>query len=141
MTTPKDSPDVADIRSFIALASEAQNRPETLLPMHTADTAVVNIVGRRVLGLEALTHAMTKALSSPLANVRTSVEILDVRFPHADLAVVSCTKAVHDERTDDERSAGDDLDDFPTTSALTYVLVRTGASWKIALAQTTPVYA
>lgn len=130
MSTQND--DLA-VRSLVARASEVQGDPDSLLALHTEDTAIVNIAGRRVLGREPLAQAMAAAMASPLADVRTSVEVVDVRFPLPDTAVVSCTKTVHDER---EGAAPGDL---PMTGALTYTLVRTRDGWRIALAQTTPV--
>lgn len=137
--TDTSEADVRAVREVVEQASAAQNDPGRLLALHTQDTAIVNVVGRRVLGLEALDRAMDAALPSPLADVRTSVTMLDVRFPGVDVAVVSCTKFVHDERSDEAR--GDDgSSDFPTTGALTYVLVRRGEGWRTALTQTTPAF-
>ncbi len=135
---PPANPPVPDrddraIRAVVAAADAAQTDPDTLLALHSPDAAVVNIAGRRVLGREAFAAAMAGALSSPLRDVRTSVEVVDVRLPGPDVAVVSCLKTVHDERADADRSA------LPEVGALTYVMVRSADGWRIALAQTTPV--
>ena len=50
------------------------------------------------------------------------------------VAVVSCVKTVHD-----ERAASDSSNALPSTGALTYVVVKVGHRWQIALAQTTPI--
>jgi hypothetical protein len=47
---------------------------------------------------------------------------------------VSLTKTIHDERSEAEGP-----DELPTVGAMSYVLVREGEDWRIALAQTTPV--
>lgn len=111
----------------------AQNDPEEFLPLHTHDAIVVNLAGRRVLGREVLADAMTAALESPLSDVRTSVEVVDVRFPATDVAIVSCIKTVHDGRADGDRTS------LPAAGALTYLMVRIGDGWLISHAQTTPI--
>ena len=121
------------IRAIIDRASAAQGDPDTLLPLHTVDTAIVNLAGRRVLGRDALAEAMTAALASPLRDVRTSIQVVDVRFPGPDLAIVSCIKEVHDEREEADRTI------LPSAGALSYVMVRIGVEWRIALSQTTPI--
>jgi uncharacterized protein (TIGR02246 family) len=135
MTESIPATDEQAIREVVAQADRAQSDPGTLIPLHTADAIVVNLAGRRVLGRDVLQAAMTDAMSSALRDVRTSVEIVDVRLPGPDVALVSCLKTVHDERPDADRSA------LPMIGALTYVLVRKGDGWRIALAQTTPVVA
>ena len=140
MTTEQDAPttgtsavDDAAVREIVARASDAQNDPDAFLDLHTSDTIIVNIAGRRVLGRDALAQAMKAALASPLHDVRTSVEVIDVRFPAVDLAVVSCTKTVHDERAPADRT------NLPNTGALSYAMTRTADGWRIAHAQTTPI--
>jgi uncharacterized protein (TIGR02246 family) len=125
--------DLRALRDVVARAAAAQNDPDTLPELHTSDAVVVNIAGRRVLGKKAFASAMADALSSPLRSVRTSVDVFDVRLPGPDVAVVSCLKTVHDERTEADRTA------LPAVGALTYVMTRSGDGWLIALAQTTPV--
>lgn len=72
------------------------------------------------------------ALSSGLGDIRTSVEIVDIRALAADAVLVSCVKTVHDQRPGAETTP-------PATGALTYVMVRTSDGWEIGLAQTTPI--
>lgn len=122
------------IRTLIQLASDAQNDPDVLIPLHTPGAAIVNFFGRRILGRDAFGQAMQAALSSPLRDVTTTVEIVDLR-PIADSVVlVSCVKIVHDGR------AGGSEDDLPASAgALTYVVTGSDESWQIALAQTTPI--
>lgn len=134
-TVPPTHDDELRLREVVSRASDAQSDPGRLLPLHTEDAVVVNFPGRRVLGRQALADAMAGALSSPLAAFRTIVEVVDVRFPGPDTAVVSCVKTVHDGRPD----AGDALP--ASTGALTYVMVKRDGAWRIALAQTTPVLA
>jgi uncharacterized protein (TIGR02246 family) len=122
------------IRDLVALAQESQSDPEALPNLHTAETAIVNLAGRRVLGREAFAKAMADALASPLRDVLTSVEIDDIRLTTPDVAIVSCTKTVHDGRPGADGSTGS-----PVTGALTYAIRRSDDGWRIALAQTTPI--
>lgn len=132
-STPSEE-DQAAIRELVSQAQEWQNTPERLLPLHTPDVVIVNLAGRQVLGRAAYGEAMAAALASPLREVRTRVEVVDIRLLTADTAVVSCVKTVYD-----GRSGADDSEMLPAAGALTYTLVRTGGAWRIALAQTTPI--
>ncbi|MGO4422503.1 SgcJ/EcaC family oxidoreductase, partial [Streptomyces sp. MCAF7] len=117
-----------------AASQEAQLDPDVLPALHTANLVIVNIAGRRLFGREAFASAMAEALSSPLKDIRTSLEIDDIRFTTPDVAVVSLTKTVHNERSEAEGSS-----EPPSVGVMTYVLTRQGDDWRIALAQTTPV--
>jgi len=75
---------------------------------------------------------MSTALASSLKDVRTSVEIVDIRAMTAEVALVSCVKTVHDNRPGSE-------DALPLAGALTYVVVKSADGWRIGLAQTTPI--
>jgi uncharacterized protein (TIGR02246 family) len=112
-----------------------QSDPDAFLPCHDDDVVIVNIAGRRVLGRDALESAMRQALASPLADVTTTVVVDDIRFVRDDVAIVSCTKTVHDGRAE---TTGDS-DPLPSVGAMTYVMVEGDDGWGIALAQTTPV--
>ncbi|MGW0431358.1 SgcJ/EcaC family oxidoreductase [Micromonospora sp. NPDC003197] len=128
---------IAAIRQLVADAEKHQNDPEPFLALHTAETIIVNIAGRRVLGRDALRQAMTAALASPLAQVRTRQEIVDVRFPAPGVALVSCTKHVSDDRDPGGKdTSGASL---PNSGSLTYLLVEEQGAWRIAVAQTTPI--
>lgn len=127
----------AAIRRTVAEAEKHQNDVEPFIALHTADAVIVNIAGRRVLGREAIRQAMTQALASPLAKVFTKSEIDDVRFVRPDVAIVSCTKHVSDER--DPFSSADDRGSLPETGRLTYVMVKEQDTWRVASAQTTPI--
>ncbi|MBF6329094.1 SgcJ/EcaC family oxidoreductase [Nocardia transvalensis] len=121
------------IRDLIALADRSQTEPAVLPGLHTEATVIVNFYGRRLFGRDAFESAMSAALGSPLRDVRTSVEIIDIRPLTSDAVLVSCLKTVHDRRPD--------ADPLPAaTGALTYVTTRTPDGWKIALAQTTPIH-
>lgn len=119
------------IRDLVRRADQAQDDADALLALHHPDAVVVNLAGRRVLGTDELRTAMTAALASSLRQVRTSVEIVDIRRPVPDVGVVSCVKTVHD-----GRDGGSTL---PGAGAMTYVVARTAAGWRIVLAQTTPI--
>jgi uncharacterized protein (TIGR02246 family) len=126
-----DMPEAEALRTLVAEVQAAQSDVEPFLARHTDDTIVVNLAGRRVLGQDALREAMTTALATPLAQVITTAEVDDIRFVRPDVAIVSATKHVTDER--------DDGDAVPARGRLTYVAVQEGEEWRIALAQTTPV--
>lgn len=120
------------IRDLVALADRSQSDAAVLPGLHTEATAIVNFYGRRLLGRDAFEAAMSAALGSGLGDVRTSVDVIDIRPLTADAALVSCVKTVHDQRPDAEMTP-------PATGALTYVIVRASNGWKIGLAQTTPI--
>jgi uncharacterized protein (TIGR02246 family) len=123
------------IETLVAEAQAQQLAVEPFIALHTPDAIVVNIAGRRVLGRSALQQAMAHALSTTsLSQVLTTADIDDIRFLRPDVAIVSCTKRVSDQR--DHVSASDA---FPTQGRLTYIVVDDGEAWRIALAQTTPI--
>lgn len=119
------------IARLVDALQKTQLDVEPFLALHTADAIVVNFGGRRVLGIDDLRRAMESALASPLADVTTSAEIHDIRFVRRDVAIVSCTKHVSDER--------DTTQKFATKGSLTYVVVEDNGTWRVALAQTTPI--
>ncbi|QPP05215.1 SgcJ/EcaC family oxidoreductase [Streptomyces bathyalis] len=133
-TLPADDADEQRIRELVARSQVAQTDPDVLPALHTADLVIVNLAGRRLFGREAFASAMAEALSSPLKDVRTSLAVDDIRFTTPDVAIVSLTKTVHDERFEAEDSSR-----LPSAGAMTYVLTRQSDDWRIALAQTTPV--
>jgi len=124
------------IRALVQLATDAQNDPEVFIPLHSPDAVIVNFFGRRVLGRDALDQAMRAALSSSLRDVRTEVEIVDIRAVTESAVLVSCIKTVRDERDERDETAND----LPASAgALTYVITNTDGAWRIASAQTTPI--
>jgi uncharacterized protein (TIGR02246 family) len=130
-----DDADLTALRALVARADAAQSDPDALPALHTPDAVVVNIAGRRVLGRDAFAAAMAAGLATPMRQVRTVVEVADIRPITPDVALVSCVKTVHDERADADRTA------LPSTGTMSYVAVRTADGWRIALAHTTPVAA
>jgi uncharacterized protein (TIGR02246 family) len=122
------------IRELVARTEEAQIDPDVLPALHTSDLVLVNFGGRRLFGRETFASAMAEALSSPLKDIRTVLEVDDIRFATPDVAIVSLTKTIHDERSEAERSS-----ELPLAGVLTYVMTRAGDDWRIALAQTTPI--
>ncbi|GAA2826462.1 SgcJ/EcaC family oxidoreductase [Nonomuraea rubra] len=133
--------DVAAIRHLVADAEAHQNDLDPFLALHTADTAIVNIAGRRVTGRDALAEAMKAALESPLADVITRTEVADIRFVRPDVAIVASMKRVFDGR--DPKVREDPRAALPSASGwLTYVVVKEeDGAWRIASAQTTPIRA
>ncbi|MEE1837976.1 SgcJ/EcaC family oxidoreductase [Streptomyces sp. SP17KL33] len=133
-TLPANDADERRIRELVARSQEAQIDPDVLPALHTSNLVIVNLAGRRLFGRGAFASAMAEALSSPLKDIRTSLEVDDIRFTTPDVAIVSLTKTVHDERSEAEGSS-----ELPSVGVMTYVLTRQGDDWRIALAQTTPV--
>lgn len=123
--------DLTAIRALVAAADRHQSDVEEFVALHHPDLVLVNIAGRRVLGRQALRTAMAAGLKSPLAQVFTRLEVVDVRFIRPDVALVSCTKHVSDERGEGPA--------LPTRGSLTFTVVRESDGWKIAVAQTTPI--
>jgi len=124
-----------ELEQLVVTVQEHQSDVEPFLALHSPDTVIVNFAGRRVLGADDLRSAMNTALASPLADVTTTFEVHDIRYLRPDVALISCTKHVHDGRVD--RGDGGDL---ATRGALSYVSVRDDrGDWRIALAHTTPI--
>jgi uncharacterized protein (TIGR02246 family) len=119
------------LEQLVDALQQHQADVDAFLALHTSETVIVNFRGRRVLGAGDLRSAMSAALSSPLADVTTTAEIHDIRYLRPDVAIISCTKHVTDRRPE-----GGDL---ASHGSLTYVAVRDDGTWRIALAQTTPV--
>jgi len=120
-----------ELEQLVDRVQASQADVEPFLALHTSEAVIVNFGGRRVLGASELRSAMESALASPLADVATSAEVHDIRYLRSDVAIISCTKHVTDARPD-----GGDL---ASQGALTYVAVRDNHTWRIALAQTTPI--
>ncbi|WP_018653943.1 SgcJ/EcaC family oxidoreductase [Actinomadura flavalba] len=129
--TPREIDDQR-IGELVARSESAQFDADALPRLHTSDVVIVNIVGRRIFGRDTFSAAMRDALASPLKDVRTTLEIKDIRYAAPDVAVVSLVKTVHDERDDAQYAP-------QQTGAMTYVLVREAGDWRIAVAQTTPI--
>ncbi|MFI7273535.1 SgcJ/EcaC family oxidoreductase [Streptomyces sp. NPDC049879] len=133
-THPDHDADKQRIRALVARTQEAQLDPEVLPALHASDLVLINFAGRRLFGRETFASAMAEALSSPLKDVRTTLEVDDIRFATPDVAIVSLTKTIHD-----ERSETGDASTLPLAGAMTYVMTRQGDDWRISLAQTTPI--
>jgi uncharacterized protein (TIGR02246 family) len=131
MSTPQ-ADDVAALEQLVADAERFQSDTDRFVELLTDDYVVVNIVGRRVQGKSEARAAMEKALDSGFSGVTTRHELTDIAFVRPDVALVSCVKHVSDERDDAAC-------DVPSTARLTFVTVKDGERWRIALAQTTPI--
>lgn len=128
------------VRRLVADVQEHQNDLDRFISLHTADTSIVNFVGRRVRGRDVLHRVAKAALESPLAKVTSTAEIEDIRFVRPDVAIVAAVKRVFDEREDPLRDAPDTA--LPASSGwITYVVVKEHGTWHIASAQTTPIVA
>ena len=126
-----DQHDLTAIRDLVAAADRHQSDVEEFVALHHPDLVLVNIAGRRVLGREALHQAMTIGLRGPMSKVFTRLEIEDIRFIRPDVALVSCTKHVSDERGEGPA--------LPTRGSVTFTVVHEPDGWRIAVAQTTPI--
>jgi uncharacterized protein (TIGR02246 family) len=120
-----------ELGQLVERLQAAQSDVEPFLALHTPDAIIVNFGGRRVLGRGDLREAMEAGLASPLAQVVTTAEIDDIRYVRPDVAIVSCTKHVSDQR--------DTTETFATEGRLTYIAIQEDGAWRVALAQTTPV--
>ena len=129
--------DITAIKQLIAAADKYQNDIDSFIPLHTEEVFIVNFIGRRIMGKDSLYHAMKQALESPLAKVLTKIEIEDIRFVCSDIAIISCTKYVYDERIDSPDNPKAELPS--STGSLTYLVIKNQDNWRIALAQTTPI--
>ena len=87
-----------EIRQLVERLQAEQSDVEPFLALHTQAATIVNFGGRRVLGGGEIRRAMEDGLASPLAQVITTAEIDDVRYIRPDVAIVSCTKHVSDQR-------------------------------------------
>ncbi|HYH88180.1 MAG TPA: SgcJ/EcaC family oxidoreductase [Solirubrobacteraceae bacterium] len=138
MSTSEQDSKIDAIRAIVAAMDANQDDADGFTRLLTEDVALVNLAGRRVFGREALRRAMSDALQTPMANVRTRNELVDVRFPRPGIAVASCIKHVSDER---DPSAKDPDASWSGRGSLTLMLVEEQDGWRIALAQTTPITA
>jgi uncharacterized protein (TIGR02246 family) len=136
MTTTAEDQEIAAIRAVVADADSLQSDAEGFAQLLTEDVALVNFGGRRVLGKDDVRQAMTEALKTPLADVYTKNEVVDVRFLRPDVALVSSVKQIFDER---DPSAKDANAPLSKQGSMTFVLVKERHNWLIALAQTTPI--
>jgi uncharacterized protein (TIGR02246 family) len=136
MRTSEQESKIDAIRAIVAATDSYQDDADGFTRLLTEDVALVNMAGRRVLGRDALHHAMSEALQTSMADVRTRNELVDVRFPRPGIAVASCIKHVSDER---DPSAQDPDGSWSGRGSLTLVLIEEQGGWRIALAQTTPI--
>ncbi|GAA3425848.1 SgcJ/EcaC family oxidoreductase [Streptosporangium sandarakinum] len=115
--------DIEAIEQVVRAAEELQSDVTGFTGLLTEEVTLVNFTGTRLRGREQVKKVMAEALRTPLKDVLTKNELLDVTFLRPDVALAGLIKHVNDDRT----------------GALTFVLVKDGGTWRIALAQTTPV--
>lgn len=121
----------ADVRAIVAATERFQDDPDSFAALLTNDAILVNAVGRRVIGRQAIRDAMRQALKTPLANVRTRHEVLEVRFLAPTVAVAEGTKHVSGEGSPHANSG--------STVAFSFVMVGRDDQWRIAVAHNTLV--
>lgn len=117
------NPDIEAIEQVVRDAEELQSDVAGFTGLLTDEVSLVNFTGIRLRGRDQVEEVMAKALRTPLKDVLTTNELLDVTFLRPDVALANLIKHVNDGRT----------------GALTFVLVKDDGIWRIALAQTTPV--
>lgn len=121
------------IREVVDKAQRLQNDLDGFTDLLTSDVVVVNFGGRRVIGRDNFRDAMRQALRTPLTDVITRNELIDIAFVRPDVALVSLIKHVSDRR---EEAGAEPLGE---RGALTFVVVKDDGRWLITLAQTTPI--
>jgi uncharacterized protein (TIGR02246 family) len=136
MTTAAQDQGTAAIEAVVAQAEALQLDADGFAALLAEDISLVNFVGRRVVGKSTVHDAMRRALASPMAQVLTRHELLDVRFLRPDVALATCIKHVSDEREASDRPDGGLRSD---RGVITFAMVKEQDRWLIALAQTTPV--
>jgi uncharacterized protein (TIGR02246 family) len=119
------NPDIEAIERVVQDAQDLQSDVAGFTGLLTPEVSLVNFAGIRLRGRDRVEQAMATALRTPLKDVLTTNELLDVTFLRPDVAIADVIKHVNDGRT----------------GALTFVLVKEDGTWRIALAQTTPMVA
>lgn len=125
-------PDEAAVRRVAMDVDRFQSDVDGFASLLTEDAVVVNAVGRRVEGREAMRAAMTEALRTPLAKVRTRLDIRGVRFLDDHVAIVAARKQVDTDGSAQAR-AGSEVQ-------VSLLLVNRQGTWKVALIHNTLVH-
>lgn len=125
--------DIEEIEQVIADVERGFNTNDAaLMNKHLApDAAVVNVIGVRLVGLDAIMAASEQGLAGPLRDQYARYEVRDVRFVRPDVALV------HKEAfavTED----GEPIDLDHAMNAL-YVLVKDDGRWLVEARQNTLV--
>ncbi|MEW9552543.1 SgcJ/EcaC family oxidoreductase [Nonomuraea sp. NPDC050783] len=115
--------DIEAIEQVVRDAEKLQSDVAGFTGLLTEEVSLVNFTGTRLRGRAQVREVMAGALRTPLKDVLTRNELLDITFLRPDVALAGLIKHVDDGRT----------------GALTFVLVKEDGTWRIALAQTTPV--
>ncbi|MGW0593844.1 SgcJ/EcaC family oxidoreductase [Streptosporangium sp. NPDC002607] len=115
--------ETAAIEQVVRDAEELQSDVDGFTGLLAKNVSLVNFGGVRLQGRDQVREVMTKALETPLKDVITRNELLNITFLREDVALANLIKHVNDGRR----------------GALTFVLVKNDGRWLIALAQTTPV--
>jgi uncharacterized protein (TIGR02246 family) len=121
-----------EFRSLVEQTERFQNDASAFCSLLTEGAILVNAVGRRVVGRDAIRQVMQAALATPLVDVRTKHEFLGAQLLSADVAAVSMIKHV-------AAPPGAHVSSGSRVES-TLVLRRHGAGWKIAVAHNTLVH-
>ncbi|GAB3450622.1 SgcJ/EcaC family oxidoreductase [Actinophytocola sediminis] len=117
------NPDIEAIEQVVRDAEQLQTDAAGFAGLLTDEVALVNFTGIRLRGRAQVEEVMATALRTPAKDVLTRSELVDITFLRQDVALVHQIKHVNDGRT----------------GMLTFAVVRDDGTWRIALAQTTPV--
>jgi uncharacterized protein (TIGR02246 family) len=125
--------DIEEIKQVIADVERGFNTNDAaLMNKHmAADAAVVNVMGVRMVGLDAIMSSSEQGLAGPLRDQYARYEVRDVRFVRPDVALV------HKEAYA-VTAEGEPIDLDHAMSAL-YVLVKEDGHWLIKARQNTLV--
>lgn len=120
--------DIFFIQQVVADAEQFQNDPEKFCQLLTNNVAIVNIAGLRIIGRDKFYKTMKKAVNTPLVNIITKNEVVNIIFVRSDVAVVSCIKSI-------VKKGSLQLD--ASKASLTFTMVKEQGKWLIATAQST----
>lgn len=121
------------IKQLVADAEKFQNDPNEYTQLHTEDTIIINVAGRRITGREKFHQVMKEAVNTTLVDVPTKMDVKNITFIRPDVAVVSCIKHIFDNRD----MSNEDRFEKDSKANLTFMMVKEQEQWLIASAQST----
>jgi uncharacterized protein (TIGR02246 family) len=137
MTTTTDETrerEIDAIRKLIADLDRYQTEVDGFEELLHEDVEFINFVGRRVRGKSTLSAIRAEALRTPMARVLGSHQLEEARFPRPDIALVTCTKSVSDEREPETAAT-----ELPAKGWLNMVLTKEDDRWLVLSYQVTPI--
>jgi uncharacterized protein (TIGR02246 family) len=129
--TPDRSDDLASIRRFVQVVENTQwqRNADGFLALFAPDAVWTNPVGRRLTGLDEISHFTRQGLAIAPPDVFATYEVEHVTFPGDDVAVVNVRS----------RAVTADRNPIPgePDGAKLYVLVRRNKDWLLAAGHNT----